>query len=32
MKPHLQFVSVRSANPFDVGMNIPFQKMSFLHD
>lgn len=27
MKAHLQFVSVRSANLFDVGMNIPFQKM-----
>lgn len=32
MKPRLQFVSVRSANPFDVGMNILFQKMRRPHD
>lgn len=31
MKAHLQFVSVRSANLFDVAMNIPFQKMSRSH-
>lgn len=27
MNAHLQFVSIKSANLFDVAMNIPFQKM-----